>query len=322
MNPPRWFALLRMRLLALFQAQFQGDRPRGVPGTLRDRVWVTLWAGRPQIERTHFLEGVRAFVPTIPAVFSWGLVTGIAMSKSVLTVPQAIVMSLFLYAGAAQLAILPLMAAGLPIWTSLLTAMLVNLRFIITSAALQPHFAYLPFLRRTLLGSFNGDITFVLFMARYTEPGYAPGKQGYFWGIAVTNFVTWQVASILGILVASAFPESWGVGLAGTLALIPVMVSTIRSRSSLLAVGVAAVLSLLLFDLPYRLSLVAAVIGAIAIGMAGDELADRATLRAIHRHAHDGDDDGAADGDAGRAGSAYHADNTHRGSGNGREERS
>ena len=124
MNPPQWFARLRMRLLALFQARFHGGRPDGVPGTLRERLWVTLWVGRPQIERTRFLEGARAFVPTIPAVFSWGLVTGIAMSKSVLTVPQAIVMSLFLYAGAAQLAILPLMAAGLPIWTSPMTRLM------------------------------------------------------------------------------------------------------------------------------------------------------------------------------------------------------
>lgn len=292
MNPPRWFARLRMRLLASFQALFHGGSPGDLEGTVPGGILGRLWTSHPQIERTRFIEGVRAFAPTIPAVFSWGLVTGIAMSKSVLTVPQAIVMSLFLYAGAAQLAILPLMAAGLPIWTSLLTALLVNLRFIITSAALQPHFAYLPFIRRTLLGSFNGDITFVLFMARYTEPGYAPGKQGYFWGIALTNFLTWQVASIAGILLAGAFPEAWGVGLAGTLALIPVMVSTIRSRSSLLAVGVAAVLSLLLFDLPYRLSLVVAVVGAIAAGMASDELADRATLRAIHRHAQDEDRDG------------------------------
>ena len=301
MNPPQWFARLRMRLLALVQARFHGARPGDAEVRIPTGILGRWWASHPQIERTRFIEGALAFAPTIPAVFSWGLVTGIAMSKSVLTVPQAIVMSLFLYAGAAQLAILPLMAAGLPIWTSLLTALLVNLRFIITSAALQPHFAYLPFVRRTLLGSFNGDITFVLFMARYTDSGYAPGKQGYFWGIAITNFVTWQVASIAGILLAGAFPEAWGVGLAGTLALIPVMVSTIRSRSSLLAVGVAAVLSLLLFDLPYRLSLVVAVVGAIAAGMASDELADRATLRAIHRHAQEEDGDGGRDGSHGES---------------------
>lgn len=40
--------------------------------------------------RRAFLEGARTFSPAVLATFSWGLVTGIAMTKSVLTVPQAL----------------------------------------------------------------------------------------------------------------------------------------------------------------------------------------------------------------------------------------
>ncbi len=140
-----------------------------------------------------------------------GLVTGVAMSKSALTVPEAIGMSLLVYAGSAQLAVLPLFAAGLPIWTIWLTAAVVNLRFVIFSAALQPHFSYLPMGRRTVLGFFNGDLHFVYFMQKYVEPGYAPGKEGYFWGMALVNCATWQVSSLLGILLASVFPDAWGL---------------------------------------------------------------------------------------------------------------
>lgn len=241
------------------------------------------WHRFAPAERAGFIEGARYFAPSLPAVFSWGLVMGVAMSKSVMNVPEAIGMSLLVYAGSAQLSVLPLFAAGLPLWTVWLTAAIVNLRFVIFSAGLQPHFSYLPLWRRTLLGSFNGDLHFVYFMQRYATPGHEPGKEGYFWGMALTNFAMWQVSSIIGIVLASAFPDSWGLGLAGTLALIPVMVTTIRSRSTLLAVAVASALALLCFDLPYRLGLVAAVVGAIAAGMASDELAARATLRGIRR---------------------------------------
>lgn len=239
------------------------------------------WTRFPLAERTGFLAGARRFAPSLPATFSWGLVTGVAMSKSVMTVPEAVGMSLLVYAGSAQLAVLPLFAAGMPLWTIWLTAAVVNLRFVIFSAALQPHFSYLPLWRRTLLGSFNGDLHFVFFMQRYQAPGYESGKEGYFWGMALTNFVMWQVSSLAGILLASLFPDSWGLALAGTLALIPVMVSTINSRSTLMAVAVSAVLALFFFDLPYRLGLVVAVVGAIAAGMASDQLAARATLRGI-----------------------------------------
>jgi len=99
--------------------------------------------------------------------------------------------------------------------------------------------------------------------------------------MALINCATWQVSSIIGILLASLFPDSWGLALAGTLALIPVMIATINSRSTLMAVVVSAVVALLCFDLPYRLALVIAVVAAIAAGMASDEMAARATLRGI-----------------------------------------
>lgn len=67
------------------------------------------------IDRRAFRQGARDYSPTLMAIFSWGLVTGIAMSKSVLTVPQALTMSLLCYAGSSQLAVLPLLAAKLPL---------------------------------------------------------------------------------------------------------------------------------------------------------------------------------------------------------------
>ncbi|WP_349605569.1 AzlC family ABC transporter permease [Cupriavidus sp. DF5525] len=246
-------------------------------------VWLRLWHRFAPAERAGFIAGAHYFAPSLPAVFSWGLVTGVAMSKSVMTVPEAIGMSLLVYAGSAQLAVLPLFAAGLPLWTVFLTATMVNLRFVIFSAAMQPHFSYLTLPRRTVLGFFNGDLHFVYFMQKYSTPGYEPGKEGYFWGMALTNFAMWQVSSVIGIVLASLFPDSWGLGVAGTLALIPVMIATISSRSTLMAVVISAVLALLCFDLPYRLGLVVAVVGAIAAGMASDDLAARAALRGIRR---------------------------------------
>jgi predicted branched-subunit amino acid permease len=226
-------------------------------------------------ERVGFIAGLRAYAPSTVPVFAWGLVTGVAMSKSVLTIPQAIGMSLLVYAGSSQLAVLPLLAAGLPIWTVLLTAFIVNVRFIIFSAGLVQHFGHLPLVRRVVLGVVNGDLPFVLFTQQYPSTAPQVGKEGYYWGMVLLNFVAWQVSSILGIVAASLFPDAWGLALAGTLALIPVMVSTIRGRAALLAVAVAAVLALIAFKLPYRLSLVIAVTGAMAAGLAADEAAAR-----------------------------------------------
>jgi predicted branched-subunit amino acid permease len=237
------------------------------------------------IDCRAFRDGALTYAPTCTAVFSWGLVTGIAMSKSILTLPQALGMSLLVYAGSSQLAVLPLMVAHLPIWTILLTATMVNLRFVAFSAGLAPHFSYLPLPRRLLLGYFNGDVIYLLFQTRGFPPGYQPGKEAFYWGMAMLSWVTWQVSSIIGIVLASLFPENWGLGLAGTLALLPIMVSAIAGRSTLIAVVAAALVALFAFDLPYRLSLPLAVGTALIVGFACDNAARLAAERAAQRAA-------------------------------------
>ncbi|WP_337687922.1 AzlC family ABC transporter permease [Mycetohabitans sp. B46] len=240
------------------------------------------------VDRRAFGDGVRTYAPTFAAMFSWGLVTGIAMSKSVLTVPQALGMSLLVYAGSSQLAVLPLLAAKLPMWTVLLTAAMVNTRFIVFSAGLAPHFSYLSMPRRLLLGYFNGDLIYLLFQGRGFKPGYEPGKEAFFWGMAASSWIMWQASSIIGILLASLFPDDWGLSLAGTLALIPIMVSAIVDRSMIVAVVIAAIVALVSIDMPYRLSLPLAILAALLAGLASDTYARNRSANALRRAGQSG----------------------------------
>jgi predicted branched-subunit amino acid permease len=226
-------------------------------------------------DRRAFLDGVRTFSPAFWATFAWGLVTGVAMVKSVLTVPQAFGMSFAVYAGSSQLAVLPLLAARLPLWTVLLTAAMVNLRFVIFSAGLTPHFSYLPLRRRLLLGYFNGDIIYLMFSKRNFPTGFQPGKEAFFWGLATGSWTAWQISSVLGILLASMIPDNWGLELAGTLALLPLIVSAVATRSTLAAVAAASVVALLAFDLPYRFGLPIAVFAAMIAGTLADVFVER-----------------------------------------------
>ena len=48
-------------------------------------------------------------------IAAWGLVTGVAMVKSGMSVGMAVFMSLLVYAGSAQLAVIPLLTVGAPL---------------------------------------------------------------------------------------------------------------------------------------------------------------------------------------------------------------
>src|SRR5262245_27856788 len=72
--------------------------------------------------RDEFRQGRKDMIGPSLGISAWGLVTGVAMIKSGLSAPLAVLMGIFVYAGSAQLAALPLIAAGAPIWVVWATA--------------------------------------------------------------------------------------------------------------------------------------------------------------------------------------------------------
>jgi predicted branched-subunit amino acid permease len=200
-----------------------------------------------------------------------------AMMKSGLTIWQALGMTFVVFAGSAQLASLPLIAADASIWVVFLTALVVNLRFVIFAAAIGPHFAHLSWYKRLWYGYFNGDITIGLFPNRFpAETLNKPaGKVGFFTGIGYPNWCVWQVGSVAGILLASQIPQSWGIGFAGTLALLCITIPLVINVAALVGVVVASAVAIAAAGLPYRLGLLLAVIVGMVAAMVMDTIIDR-----------------------------------------------
>ncbi len=218
-----------------------------------------------------FGQGQRAILQSLPGTAAWGLISGVAMVKGGLAVPWAIMMSLMVYAASAQLAVLPLIVAGAPLWVILATGLITNLRFVIYSAALRPYFAHESRGKRAALGFFMTDFTFALFMRQALENTLpAKHRDAWFGGVCANNWITWQVSAMTGIVAASYVPTDWGLEFTGTLALIAIVGPALRARPALLGFVVAAAVALLAYELPYKLGLFC---GAIA-GIIAATLAD------------------------------------------------
>ena len=85
--------------------------------------------------REEFWEGVRDQSSVAMGIGAWALMTGVAMVQSGLSVLEAVLMTLIVYAGSAQLAAVPMISAGAPMWVILAAAFCVNLRFVARSAS-------------------------------------------------------------------------------------------------------------------------------------------------------------------------------------------
>ena len=222
--------------------------------------------------RAAFRAGRRAILQSLPGTAAWGLISGVAMVKGGLAAPWAMAMSLLVYGASAQLAALPLIIAGAPLWVIVATGLITNLRFVIYSAAIRPHFADEPLGKRAALGFFMTDFTFTLFM-RAAQEGWLPEKNrdAWFAGACSINWIAWQACAITGIVAAGYVPTEWGLEFTGTLALVALVGPAIRSRPPLVGAVIAGVVALLAHPLPYRLGLFVAAMAGIGAATLADQ---------------------------------------------------
>lgn len=225
-----------------------------------------------------FKQGFHAVLATMLGIGAWGLVTGVAMVKAGMSVPLAIFMSLTVYAGSAQLAVLPLLVVGAPLWVVWFTATCVNLRFVILSSMWRHYFGHLRLVHRMTLGYFSGDIIFVAFSQRYPTPEKKAEQLPFFWGAAASNWLFWQLASISGILLANVIPLDWGLGFAGVLALLGVLYSMLKDKATWLACAVACGAAVAAFALPLKMNILVAIAAAVTAGLLM-ETAERRSAR-------------------------------------------
>ena len=232
---------------------------------------------RAQCSHPEFRRGARDMLSVAPGIAAWGLMTGVAMVKSGMSTVEALLMAAIVFAGSAQLASIPLILAGAPIGVILATALCVNLRFVVFSVHMRPYVMHLPLRERLIAGYLTGDLTYVLFVKRFAQPGADAaernGQMAYLVGNGAVNWLTWTLCSVLGVVLANAIPTQWGLGFAGILALLGMLCSLATTRLRWVAAGVAGTAAVAAFALPLKLNILVAIACAVVVCLALEKMA-------------------------------------------------
>jgi predicted branched-subunit amino acid permease len=219
----------------------------------------------------EFRAGVREMASVAPGIAAWGLMTGVAMVKSGLSLAAVLLMAVFVFAGSSQLAALPLFAAGAPVWVILATSFCVNLRFMVFSAHLRPYVVHQGMVRRLFNGYLFADMNYVFFIKRFPRPAEEAAamqaQDAYWTASGLTGWVTWVTTSLAGVALATSVPLSWGLGFAGILALLGIMYSLVTDRLRAIAAIVAGAAAVATFALPLKLDILVAIAAAVAMGL-------------------------------------------------------
>ncbi len=231
--------------------------------------------GTPEERRAAFREGVRDYLPATAAIVAWGIVTGVAMVQFGLALAPALGLHLTAFAATAQIASVPLIVAGAPLAVVIVTALMMNLRFVIYSAALKAPLQHVPFGRRMLEGYLMGDMAVVMFLEKVRRRPDWPTRDAYFLGMCTINWAVWHAASLVGIFASTWFPRTWGLEFAGLLALLALLVPMCAKAPGALATVVAGGCGIATMHWPAKLGLVFSIVAGLVAAVLAELRAAR-----------------------------------------------
>ena len=156
-----------------------------------------------------FWEGVQAAMPTALGYVSIGLACGIIGAPYVTPVEMGL-MSLFVYAGSAQFAMLALIAVQAPVAAIAMTVFLINLRLFLLSLHASTYFRHTSLWQNIGMSSLLTDETYGVLMGELAHTD----KVHPMWmhGNNLNSYVAWFVGTALGGLLPN--PEIFGLDFA------------------------------------------------------------------------------------------------------------
>jgi predicted branched-subunit amino acid permease len=219
------------------------------------------------IARSEFFSGVKALLPILLGVIPFGLISGVAVVQTDIPASSGFVMSLLIFSGAALIVALQLITTSAPALVVLLSALAVNLRFMIYSASLAPYFKNLSAGWKSLLAYLLSDQAYAASILHLNDSSCPDYRHWHFLGSGLTMWVAWQVSVGAGMLLGTGLPASWSLEFTIPLTFLSLAVPAIKDKPTVVAAIVASIVAVLAAGMPFKMGMMVAALFGILAGM-------------------------------------------------------
>lgn len=222
---------------------------------------------RPAGQLAAALGGARAMVPWLVGVAPFGLVIGVSAAQADVSTLAGWLTGPLLYGGSAQIATIELLDAGAAPLIVILSALIINLRLILYSGAMAPHWRDRPRWWRLLAGYLLVDPSFAVGADGYERPTDRARAHAHYIGGALTLWVAWLAVLATGAVIGTSLPAALQLEFAIPLYLVGEVVSRLRAKPTRRAALTAAAVSAVAVAAPLHLGLVAGILAGLAAGL-------------------------------------------------------
>lgn len=232
--------------------------------------------------RSELVAGVRDAAPAVPPGVVLAMLFGATAVEVGFSPAAATALSLFTFAGAAQMAAVELLRGDAELSIVLLTFLLINLRYVIYSATLSIQVQDMSLRWRAVLSYALFDVNFALATARFDDEAFDPDpvagvefhRGWYYVGATAVLVGSFAGATLVGSLAGRVIDESLGLSFAIPLIFVALVVPRLTDRASAATAGVAAVVAVVAAGLPFSTGLLVAAVVGTAAGVLTQRYAD------------------------------------------------
>lgn len=219
-----------------------------------------------QTPRSAYLQGLRDQAPAVIGNLPFGFITGAAAVSAGIDPWLGMAMSIIVFAGAAQLAAMALMAQHAPAAIIVVTVLVVNLRMMMYSAAIAPYFRRTPTLRKWLFAYVLTDNAFLLVTTKFRSDDVPKHLDAYYLGATSIMWCVWQLTVAVGIFFGTMLPTTWSLDFAIPLIFLSLLLPALHTKSHWAAAIASSVAAAFCTSLPLKLGLIAAAATGVCVG--------------------------------------------------------
>lgn len=188
------------------------------------------------------LKGMRANIPLAISAMAYGGVFGVISGNQGVSWAEMLAMNLLLFAGSAQLVMIEMWQSPIPVFGIGLAVLIINMRYLLIGASLQPVFAEKPLWKKALGMHLVADENWAVTIAAHRNGGTTPT---FLVGGGLLLLCAWSTATLSGNLLGGQIvsPEKFALDFAFVAVFAALTMSLWQGKEDLLPWITAALLA-------------------------------------------------------------------------------
>ncbi len=206
--------------------------------------------------QNFFGMGFKLMIPITTGIIPFGAVVGTLCSEAKFSFFQTLGMNVFVYAGAAQLAAIDLMTRNALGIVVIISGLVINLRFLLYSAAMSPYLQNSGFISKFFAAHLLTDQSYAVMSANQDKLPTNKNAVAFYFGASLCMILVWQLSVVAGFIFGNFAPASWGLDYGVPLSFVALLIPTLKNKKYVFVAAFSAGVSVLLYSLPFKVGLI------------------------------------------------------------------